>query len=323
MYLAKTTNYINSLCRIMFLFKQRYRGVWEMIIRYAEPKDKDFVIEFTRHTWEHGDYIEDVWDAWVNDTLGKLFVAEIDKKPVGIMHVTFLTPDYAWLEGARVHPDYRGRGIATELNKACMNWAKEHGAKKIGLLTAETNYPAHRASEKVGMKMVSQWIFARIDLDNFTADKELSLDDVEIAKSTEFMRIMNYLTHSEGYKKVGGYFSWHFEVLPLDKRFIIQELGNKRVFVARDTNTEEINAIGFQEFYLDWETNGLSLYFGYLDGTPDGMYKIVHKVYSMFKENNIKKYRLCMPSTDNVVKLIDRLPLSREPGRLRVYEKTL
>mgnify|MGYP000374329504 CR=1 FL=1 len=294
-----------------------------MIIRFAEPRDKDFVIEFTRHTWEHGDYIENVWDIWVNDTLGKLFVAEVDEKPVGIMHVTFLTPDYAWLEGARVHPDYRGRGIATELNKGCMKWAKENGAKKIGLITAETNYPAHKAAEKTGMIKVAQWIFARIDLDNFVLDDRVNLDKIKTAESSDFKSIIDFLSHSEGYKKVNGYFSWLYEILPLDTRFILQEMGNDRVFITKDEEMKRITAIGFQEFYLDWETHALSVYFGYLDGNPGDTYKIVHKVYSLFKENNIKKYRLCMPATEEAEKLLEMLPLSREPGYLRVYEKSL
>ena len=294
-----------------------------MIIRFAEPKDKDFVIEFTKHTWEHGDYIEDVWDTWINDTVGKLFVAEVDKKPVGIMHVAFLTPEYAWLEGARVHPDYRGRGIATELNKACMKWAKENGAKKIGLITAETNYPAHKASEKVGMKKVAQWVFGRIDLDKFKVDAKINLDEVKTARTSDFKDIMNYFSESEGFKKVGGYFSWLFDVLPLDKRFILQELGNGRVFFTRDNKTGKISAIGFQEFYMDWETNSLSIYFGYLDGKAEDTYKIVHKVYAIFKENNIKKYRFAMPAVEEAKKLLEMLPLSRDPGYLRVYEKIL
>ena len=294
-----------------------------MKIRFAEPRDKEFVVEFTRRTWEHGDYIEDVWDTWVNDTIGKLFVAEVDEKPVGIMHVTFLTPDYAWLEGARVHPDYRGRGIATELNKVCMNWAKENGAKKIGLITAETNYPAHKAAEKASMRKVAQWVFARINLDTFMLDNRINLEEIKTAELSDFMDIMNFLSQSEGYKKVNGYFSWLYEILPLDKRFILQEMKCHRVFVVRDEETKRITAVGFQEFYLDWETHALSMYLGYLDGDPEDTYKIVHKVYSLFKDNNIKKYRLCMPATENAKKLLEMLPLSREPGYLRVYEKTL
>ena len=294
-----------------------------MIIRFAEPKDREFIVDFTRNTWEHGDYIEDVWDTWINDTVGKLFVAEVDGKPVGIMHVTFLTPDYAWLEGARVHPDYRGRGVATELNKACMKWAKENGAKKVGLITAETNYPAHKASEKVGMEKVAQWIFGRIDLDKFEVDSKINLKEVKTARTSDFKDITNFLSESEGFKKVSGYFSWLFDVLPLDKRFILQEIGNGRVFLTRDILTRNISAIGFQEFYMDWEANSLSIYFGYLDGKTEDAYKIVHKAYSIFQGNNIKRYRLAMPATEEAKKLLEMLPLSRDPGYLRVYEKVL
>jgi len=294
-----------------------------MIIRFASPKDKDFVVDFTRNTWEHGDYIESVWDVWVNDSLGKLFVAEVDKKPVGIMHVTLLTPDYAWMDGARVHQDYRRMGVATELNKACMKWAKDMGAKKIGLLIMENNYPAQKAAEKIGFRLIAQWVFEQVDVNKFELDEEIDISTVRIANSSDFKNIIDFLTASEGYKKVGGLFAWHYKVLPLDKRFIIQEIENDRVFITEDNKSEEITAIGFQEFHIDWKTHSLSLYFGYLDGKSEDMYKIVHKAYSLLRENHPKMYRLCMPATEEAKALLDNLPLSKDLGYLRIYEKEL
>ena len=294
-----------------------------MIIRFASSRDKEFVVNFTKHTWDYGDYIEDVWDTWVNDTYGKLFVADIDQKPVGIMHVTLITPNYAWMDGARVHPEYRRKSVATELSNACINWAKTTGAKKIGLLILDKNYPARAAAKKIGFKLVAQWIFERINLNKFEIDKRINPSEVKIANSSDFKAIVDFLDSSEGYRKVNGFFAWHYKVLPLNKQFIIQEIENNRVFITKKKRSKDITAIGFQEFFVDWKTQSLSLYIGYLDGRSEEMHKIIHKVYSFFKRNHLTVYRICMPATHEAKDLLDNLPLSEDLGYLGIYEKDL
>src|SRR5258708_21232622 len=73
-------------------------------IRPARPEDREAVLAFSAHTWEWGDYIEYVWDEWLHDPQGMLFVATSDGQPVGIGHMRMLTKTEAWLEGLRICP---------------------------------------------------------------------------------------------------------------------------------------------------------------------------------------------------------------------------
>src|SRR5256885_13713219 len=90
----------------------------QLAVRAARQEDREAVLAFCAATWEWGDYIEDVWDRWLNDPKGSLFVATLDGQPVGISHMQMLTPTDAWLEGLRVDPDYRQQGIAKALSDA-------------------------------------------------------------------------------------------------------------------------------------------------------------------------------------------------------------
>src|SRR5213082_2789620 len=56
-------------------------------IRPAQPEDREAVLAFCQHTWEWGDYIAFVWDEWLHDKQGVLFVATFDNQPVGIAHL--------------------------------------------------------------------------------------------------------------------------------------------------------------------------------------------------------------------------------------------
>ncbi len=81
-------------------------------IRPARSEDREAVLAFSSHTWDWGDYIEYVWDEWLHDPQGMLFVATSDGQPVGVAHIRMLNKTEAWLEGMRVAPAFRRQGIA-------------------------------------------------------------------------------------------------------------------------------------------------------------------------------------------------------------------
>ena len=64
-------------------------------VRPATMEDKEAVLAFCRDTFDWGDYIEYVYDRWVDDPDGELAVAVLDDKPVGISHVGTTTPSIA------------------------------------------------------------------------------------------------------------------------------------------------------------------------------------------------------------------------------------
>ncbi len=56
----------------------------------------------------------------------------------------------AHLFGMWVHPDFRGRGIAGQLCRACVQWAGEHGHNSIELAVAIGNDSAAAVYRKAG-----------------------------------------------------------------------------------------------------------------------------------------------------------------------------
>ncbi|ASJ02465.1 GNAT family acetyltransferase [Thermococcus profundus] len=83
-------------------------------IREAKPEDKPFIEEIARLTWGGEDYLARVFDEWVED--GNFYVLELEGKVIGTVKLTFLPGKVGWLEGLRVHPDYRGRGYGKLLH---------------------------------------------------------------------------------------------------------------------------------------------------------------------------------------------------------------
>ena len=133
----------------------------QVVIRRALSSDKDRVLEFCKNTWPGGDYIPDVWDAWIRGPKGSLLVASASGVPVGLGHYYFQTRKLVWLEGLRVDPAYRGRGIAGKVNGALTKDAVAKGAVLAGLCTGIQNFASRRHVEKVGSKILQR--FDRLD----------------------------------------------------------------------------------------------------------------------------------------------------------------
>jgi ribosomal protein S18 acetylase RimI-like enzyme len=126
----------------------------QISVRPARPEDRDAVLAFCANTWEYGDYIPHVWDAWLRDERGALLVAVVDDRPAGVVHVRMLSADEAWLEGIRVDPAVRRQGIGRVLTSRALVAAHERGATVARLLTGHTNVASQQ--------LIARFAFTRV-----------------------------------------------------------------------------------------------------------------------------------------------------------------
>lgn len=129
----------------------------EVEVRPARPSDKAPLMSFIKDVWGGHDYIPRLWDEWLRGEGGKMFVVEVDGVPRGMNRVRFLEDGSAWFEGARVHPDFRGRGLATLLGKNSMRFAKQRGIRVFRLTSGSRNKTAHRQIAKIKFREVSRF----------------------------------------------------------------------------------------------------------------------------------------------------------------------
>ena len=124
-------------------------GKMETRVRPARPSDKPPLMGFIRDVWGGHDYIPQVWDEWLRDKEGRMFVVEADGVPVGMNRVRFLEDGSAWFEGARVHPDYRGKGLASILGENSVKLARSRGITVLRLTSGSHNRAAHRQIARI------------------------------------------------------------------------------------------------------------------------------------------------------------------------------
>ncbi len=129
----------------------------EARVRPARPADKKPLMSFIKDVWGGNDYILRVWDDWLHDRHGRMFVVEADGVPVGMNRIRFLEDGSVWFEGARVHPDYRGRGLATLLGENSMRVARARGSTVFRLTSGSKNKVAHRQIAKIGFEEAARF----------------------------------------------------------------------------------------------------------------------------------------------------------------------
>ncbi len=130
-------------------------------IRPARADDHAAIAAFTEATFDWGDYVADAFEGWLADPRGRVVVAtDPDDRAVAVGKVTLLSETEAWFQGARVHPEWRRRGIANAMAAWMGDWARNHGARVVRLLIEDWNDAARRQVETGGFRPVGSWTVA-------------------------------------------------------------------------------------------------------------------------------------------------------------------
>jgi GNAT superfamily N-acetyltransferase len=126
----------------------------DLVIRRAQRSDKRDVLAAVRMLWGGQDRIPEVFDNWVTHRTGPFFVAETNGRVVGMGKLTVVSRTEAWLEGGRVAPRWRRKGIATALIAHRIAYARDRGFRVVRFTTASDNTPIHRAARRFGFTLV-------------------------------------------------------------------------------------------------------------------------------------------------------------------------
>lgn len=236
-----------------------------MIIRRSKPSDKKPILSFLHKTFRWGDYIERVWDMWL--ARKTLLTVEENKKPIGIGNAS-LSKHQVWIEGLRIHPEFRRKGYATKLVLHIESIAKKKGRRISRMLIAQGNTRSLMLARSLGYKIEDKfWLY------NMRPKKH----QVPVLIATN-MRQLGDLANSSTYSE-----SW--EWLPLDKPTLNKLIKKRRVIVA--TKGERPIGVGI------WNESDLDrgvLQLGYLNGTSEGMKMILH--YMQNKASQMKSKRI-------------------------------
>ena len=150
-----------------------------IFFRSAQPNDKAAITALAAKIWEGEDYLHKNFDNWLAQERGRFVVAYEGENLVGCNKLTEFRIGEWWMEGLRVDPDWRGKGIARLLHENILNiteeiLAVENLSGTIRLATDSENYPVHKLALGSGFGHTNRHFLYRADI---PTDKPLEIEE--------------------------------------------------------------------------------------------------------------------------------------------------
>jgi N-acetylglutamate synthase-like GNAT family acetyltransferase len=130
-------------------------------IRRLFNSDRDDIMEISRHIWDGHDYLLCVADKWLQDQNCHFYGVEVDGHVVAVGNLRLIEDGKTgWMEGLRVHPKHRGKGLANEITQYLVRKAEHLGVQRLRYTTANRNKASLKLAKMAGFsKMVEMAVF--------------------------------------------------------------------------------------------------------------------------------------------------------------------
>lgn len=263
----------------------------EIQIRQARAQDREAVLAFCAHTWEWGDYIENVWETWLDDPAGLLLVALHEDRPVGLLHMQMLSETDAWQEGMRVDPAYRQQGIAHQLTLEASAEAMRRGATTVRLLTESTNYASIHLVEQAHSRQVGAFALYTALPVTSVPQHNAGLDELSLATSEDLNEIVDYLNASSLFPSVGGLYYEDFIGYRISDTLLAEKIQAGQIYLLR--RWDRLDGLTIAAPREDWR--GKYLFIGYVDGTTESISLIAYTLRHKLPELGLEQVRAAVP----------------------------
>ncbi|MFW9849751.1 MAG: GNAT family N-acetyltransferase [Candidatus Thorarchaeota archaeon] len=152
--------------------------------RPLRESDREDILDIARNTWDGHDYLPHYFDEWLKDLTCHPMAIEENSRVAALANLKIIDDGMTgWMEGLRVHPDYRGRGYASSITDLLVTMAKDLGVKRVRYTTAIDNYESLHLADKIGMKRIFRMgVFWEPNLDKMEINvdiENLSQLDIE------------------------------------------------------------------------------------------------------------------------------------------------
>lgn len=121
-----------------------------MTIREAEARDEAALAELTSTQRA----LPDEWDEWADEP-HRTLVAEEDGRLCGAANVAIVGITEGWVEGLRVRPDSRRRGMARALHQEALEVIRHYGGRVSRTGVPSGDYAALALAEREGYERVA------------------------------------------------------------------------------------------------------------------------------------------------------------------------
>jgi GNAT superfamily N-acetyltransferase len=277
-------------------------------IRNAEPDDKAAILEISKKIWNGHDYLPMVWDDWLADKVGRLIVATVNGRTVGVAHGWLQTPDVAWLEGVRVHEQYRGHGIAGKLNNSLVEWARKKHARVARLCTGSSNQDSRKHLVKIGFPVLQT--FQRLDSTRGLRAKPAGVNATRSSSKSLWNWLSTRPEFAENRAMYSDGWTWH----PLTRQALKKHVARRRVLSISRNRRPSACCILLDEDEI--------MTAGFVAGERGDVAKLIRMLRYQIHRKGRGKLRLLTPVKSPMIRALAHSGFEKT-AKIIVYEKFL
>ena len=231
-----------------------------LTFRPARPEDKPRVVEITARTFGDGvDYVPEVWERWLADPKGELTVAELDGVVIACAKTTWRGEGQWWLEGLRVDPDRRLKGIGQAMTTYQLGLIKRWGGGLIRYTTGIRNEGSHRIAERAGFHVLTRFV-------DRVAEKLDGPVEAEVLTRADLDAAWDIARDSDLLCAANGVYAFDWKVHSLTRERLAEHLDRGIAMGVRD-EARRVRAWGLVEADPNWDRLELSS----VQGTTEGI----------------------------------------------------
>ena len=236
----------------------------DFAFRSLRPEDKPRVLEITAHTWGDGDYIPEVWERWLADPRGEFTAAVQNGVVVAIAKLTWQDGGQWWMEGLRVDPERRLKGIGQAMCMYQVALVKQLGGRVVRYMTGIRNDGSHRIAERAGFHVVARFVERVADkIDGPVEAVTLTSDDLDA--------VWNMARESDVVRATQGIYVCDWKACELTQEHVAEHLRKGELMGVRD-EAGRPRAWCLTHLEPDWDRLGISC----LDGETNGIAALAH-----------------------------------------------
>lgn len=280
----------------------------QIVCRPALPMDTEQVMELCSHIWEGHDYIPRVWNEWLADPDGLLGVAVMDGRVAGVFKLTKFQDMEWYMEGLRVHPDFREKGVASHIHNYVVDTWRKMGSGVIRLVTHSENVKVHHMCEQSGFKRIAEFIPYR------APSLQGVKNDFTPVKIEEAQEALDFVQSSATHAMSAGLVNLEWVYANPQIKHLRQVINHQQAWWWR-------NGAGFLSFWVD-EEDELSLVGVQLVGCSLGdLADLLHDYRILANDLGHESANWVAPNQPDVIMSMDKAGFERDWDKsLYIYE---
>lgn len=264
--------------------------------RVAQP-DKGRVLEISSKIWDGNDFIQYVFDDWVNDQEGEFTLGEMDGTIVGFAKYTKQSDSEVWFEGIRVDEKYAGQGFGKAITQYYISRAKAEGVEIIRLCAETACKESIRIVESLGFKKDGYFTFGYKKFDKASTEPFVPKTVINIMSTAT---AWDLITRGNTYYMTNGYLSYGWTFRKASYELVDGLVKDKCVYgVLREGKLSSVMVLT-EDSHKD---GGLNI--GFIDGDMASMKELMDFAEQQALKLDMAYYEIMAPMDERLINVLE------------------